>query len=98
MRTIRSMSSVVTPGLMAACALSRMVRAMWHALREPSICFAVLIGTAHHMQIRAVPVPNFWRLRVGNNLGNVCAQQSAVNPPMLCCLLSISLYGMPVSA
>ena len=43
---MRSMSSVVIPGLMAACALSRMVRAMWHALREPSICFAVLIGTA----------------------------------------------------
>ena len=44
---MRSMSSVVIPGLMAACALSRMVRAIWHALREPSICFAVLIGTAH---------------------------------------------------
>ncbi len=44
--TTRSMSSVVIPGLMAACALSRMVRAMWQALREPSICFAVLMGTA----------------------------------------------------
>ena len=57
---MRSISSVVIPGLMAACALSRMVRAMWHALREPSICFAVLIGTAHQMQIRAFPVPSFW--------------------------------------
>ena len=47
---MRSMSSVVIPGLMAACALSRTVRAMWHALREPSICFAVLIGTAQPMQ------------------------------------------------
>jgi len=45
-RTMRSISSVVIPGLMAACALSRMVRAMWHALRVPSICFAVLMGTA----------------------------------------------------
>ena len=43
---MQSISSVVIPGLMAACALSRMVRAMWHALRVPSICFAVLMGTA----------------------------------------------------
>ena len=43
---MRSISSVVIPGLMAACASSRMVRAMWHALRVPSICFAVLMGTA----------------------------------------------------
>ena len=49
-RTMRSISSVVTPGLTAACALSRMVRAIWHALREPSICSAVLMGTAHPHQ------------------------------------------------
>ena len=46
MRTMRSISSVVTPGLMAACALSRMVLAIWQACLAPSICLAVLMGTA----------------------------------------------------
>ena len=48
---MRSISSVVMPGLMPACALSRICRDTRQACRVPSICFAVLMGTAHQLQV-----------------------------------------------
>ena len=48
---MRSISSVVMPGLMPACALSKICRDMRQACRVPSICFAVLMGTAHQTLI-----------------------------------------------
>ena len=44
--TTLSISSVVTPGRMAACPLSRISRAILQALRRPAICFAVRTGAA----------------------------------------------------
>ena len=106
MRTMRSISSVVTPGWMAACALSRMVLAMRQACLVPSICFAVLMGTAPiHDSRRSLPalmLPGLQSGRPGHKVQ--CPHCLAglrmlrVNPPMFCCLYSISLTGTPVSA
>ena len=49
--TTRSISSVVTPGQTAACALSSTSRASLHAARRPSISCALLTGTVRSQQI-----------------------------------------------
>ncbi len=93
-RTMRSISSVVTPGFTAACAASRIRLATKQACRVPSMSSADLTGTAVHegelnWTNRAhLLQPITWT-----------AQHSPCRAaPMLCCLLWISLMGTPVSA
>ncbi len=94
-RTTRSISSVVTPGRTAACALSSTSRASVHAARRPLISAAVLMGTARR------GAPRVSR-RSSARLGASAACRRRLPPgrgaPMRCCLFSSSLVGVAVSA